>query len=174
MTGIILAVTFGYYFGEITGLNIQGSIIELNELGDKVIVWKNLILPAIALGIRPIAIITQLTRSAILDEMSKDYIRTAKSKGLSLAKAMRKHAFRNALNPVITAVAGWFAALLAGAFFVENVFNFKGLGEITVTALINYDIPVVLGAVVFTCLVFIIINIVVDFIYIILDPKIRL
>jgi peptide/nickel transport system permease protein len=174
VTAIILAVTFGYYFGEWTGLNIQGSIVELNELGDEVIVWKNLVLPSIALGIRPIAIITQLTRSAMLDELSKDYVRTAKSKGLSLARTVRKHAFRNALNPVTTAITGWFAALLAGAFFVENVFNFKGLGEITVTALINYDIPVVLGAVIFSCMAFVIINILVDFLYVLIDPKIRL
>lgn len=173
VTAILLAVIFGYLLNHLTGLNIQGSIVELNELGDEVIVWKNLILPSIALGIRPIAIITQLARSAMLDELQKDYMRTAKAKGLSFAKSIRKHAFRNTLNPLTTAISGWFAALLAGAFFVENVFNFKGLGEVTVTALINYDIPVVLGAVIFTCVIFVLINILVDYLYILIDPRVR-
>lgn len=173
VTAIILAVVFGFLLNAYTGLNIQGSIVELNDIGDEVIVWKNLILPSIALGLRPIAIITQLTRSAMLDVMNQPYIRTAKAKGLSYYSVLFKHALRNALNPVITAISGWFAALLAGAFFVENVFNFKGLGDITVNALLNFDIPVVLAAVLFTALVFIIINIIVDLLYILVDPRVK-
>ena len=173
VTAIILAVLFGFLLNAYTGLNIQGSIVELNDIGDEVFVWKNLLLPSLALGLRPIAIITQLTRSAMLDVMSQPYIRTAKAKGLSYYKVLFKHALRNALNPVVTAISGWFAALLAGAFFVENVFNFKGLGDITVNALLNFDIPVVLAAVLFTALVFIIINIIVDLLYVLIDPRIK-
>jgi len=173
VTAIILAVLFGFLLNAYTGLNIQGSIVELNDIGDEVFVWKNLLLPSLALGLRPIAIITQLTRSAMLDVMSQPYIRTAKAKGLSYYTVLFKHALRNALNPVVTAVSGWFAALLAGAFFVENVFNFKGLGDITVNALLNFDIPVVLAAVLFTALVFIIINIIVDLLYVLIDPRIK-
>jgi len=172
VTAILLALVFGYLLGDITGLNVQGSIIELDEFGDKKLVLKNIILPAIALGIRPVAIITLLTRSAMLDVMSMDFIRTAKAKGISRFKLLFKHALRNAMNPVATAITGWFAALLAGAFFVENVFNFKGLGDITVTALQQFDIPVVLGAVLFTAITFVIVNILVDVVYRWLDPRV--
>ena len=173
VTAILLALTFGYLLGDVTGLNVQGSIIELDEFGDKKLVLKNLILPAIALGIRPVAIITLLTRSSMLDVMKSAYMKTAKAKGLGKVKLVFKHALRNALNPVTTAITGWFAALLAGAFFVENVFNFKGLGDITVTALQQFDIPVVLGAVLFTALAFILVNILVDVLYRFLDPRIE-
>ncbi len=171
VTAIILALIFGYYLGDWTGLNVQGSIIELDDFGDRRYAFKNLILPALALGIRPVAIITLLTRSSMLDVLNMDYIRTAKAKGLQKASLIIKHGLRNALNPVATAISGWFAALLAGAFFVENVFNFKGLGEVTVTALINFDIPIVLGAVIFTAITFVVINILVDIVYVYLDPR---
>lgn len=174
VTAIVLALVFGYLLADYTGLQIKGSIIELDDFGDEQYVWKNLILPTIALGIRPIAIITQLTRSAMLDVLAQDYVRTAKAKGLSPTKVIIRHAFRNALNPVVTAISGWFAALLAGAFFVENVFSFKGLGDVTVTALLNFDIPVVLGAVLFTACVFVVINVLVDLVYVLLDPRVRL
>jgi len=171
VTAILLALIFGYFLGDWTGLNIQGSIIELDDFGDKKVVLKNLILPAIALGIRPVAIITLLTRSSMMDVLQMDYIRTAKAKGVQKITLVTKHALRNALNPVVTAISGWFAALLAGAFFVENVFNFKGLGEVTVTALINFDIPIVLGSVIFTAITFVMINVLVDIVYVYLDPR---
>ena len=171
VTAIILALVFEYYLGDLTGLNVQGSILELDDFGDPVYVFKNLILPGIALGIRPVAIITLLTRSSMLDVLSMDFMRTAKAKGLQRTKMIFKHGLRNALNPVATAITGWFAALLAGAFFVENVFNFKGLGEVTVTALINFDIPVVMGAVIFTAITFVLINVLVDLMYAFLDPR---
>lgn len=173
VSAIVLALIFGFLLRDYTGLNIQGSIFDINDIGDEVVVWKNLILPAIALGVRPLAIITQLMRSSLLDVMSQDYMRTAKAKGLALKKVVLGHAVKNSLNPVFTAVTGWFASLLAGAFFVENVFNFKGIGGLTVTALVNYDIPVLLGCVIFVCVVFIAINILVDYGYKIFDPKVR-
>ncbi len=174
VTAIVLGVIFGYYMRDYTGLNIQGSLYELNDLGDDIVVWKNLILPAIALGIRPVAIVTQLMRSSMLEVMDEKYVLAARAKGLSKIRVIKSHILRNALNPVITALSGWFAALLAGAFFVEFIFNFKGLGFITVNALLNYDIPVVLGALLFTSSLFILINIMVDMIYGLLDPRIKL
>ena len=150
VTAITLAVIFGYYFRSFSGLNIQGSLFELNDLGDDIVVWKNLLLPAIALGIRPISIITQLTRSSMLQVMDEKYVLAARAKGLSEFQLIKDHILKNAMNPVITALSGWFAALLAGAFFVEFIFNFKGLGFVTVNALLNYDIPVILGALLFT------------------------
>ncbi len=174
VTAIVLGVIFGYYLRTYTGLNIQGSLYELDDLGDDIVVWKNLLLPAIALGIRPIAIVTQLMRSSMIEVMEEKYVQAARAKGLSSIQVIKSHILKNALNPVITALSGWFAALLAGAFFVEFIFNFKGLGFITVNALLNYDIPVVLGALLFTSSLFIMINILVDVIYGVLDPRIKL
>lgn len=173
VSAIVLALVFGYMLGDVTGLNIQGSIFDLNDMGDEVVIWKNILLPAVALGIRPLSIITQLMRSSLLDVLSMDYIRTAKAKGLAFGDVIRRHALRNSFNPVLTAVTGWFASLLAGTFFVEHVFNFKGVGEMTVNALINYDIPVILACVIFICLVFITLNILVDILYKVIDPKVQ-
>lgn len=170
---IIVAIIFAYYLQYLTGLNIQGSIFELDELGNEIIVWKNLILPSLALGVRPLSVITQITRSSVLDVLSAPYIVTAKAKGLQFSRIMRKHVLRNALNPIGTAVSGWFASLLAGAFFVETVFNFKGLGSLTVNALLTYDLPLILGCIIFTSLVFICINILTDIFYLILDPRLN-
>jgi peptide/nickel transport system permease protein len=173
VTAIILAYLFGFLWSEYTGLNITGSLFEINDLGETYFAWQNLILPTIALGVRPVGIITQLTRSAMLDVFSQDYIRTARAKGLNSFKIIFKHGLRNALNPVLTAVSGWFGALLAGSFFVESVFSYKGLGYQTVQALLTFDIPVILGCVLFTATIFVIINIFTDLMYAILDPRIR-
>jgi peptide/nickel transport system permease protein len=118
------------------------------------------------------AIITQLTRSSMLDVLNQDYIRTAYAKGLGKRAVIWKHALRNALNPVITAITGWFAELLAGAFFVEYIFGWKGIGKVTVDALENLDFPVVMGSVLISSFFFIVINILADFIYGIVDPRI--
>ncbi|NNE55698.1 MAG: ABC transporter permease, partial [Flavobacteriales bacterium] len=134
---------------------------------------QNLILPAITLGIRPLAVIVQLTRSSLLEELSQDYIRTARAKGLSERRVIWKHALSNALNPVVTAVSGWFASMLAGAVFVEYVFGWKGLGLETYTALEQDDLPVVMGAVVLIAVIFVVINILTDVIYGLLDPRVR-
>ncbi len=173
VSAMVLALVFGYWLRDYTGLEVQGSVYGLDDFGDERYFWRNLILPALALGVRPIAIITQLTRSAMLEVLSQDYIRTARSKGLAPLKVVFKHALRNALNPVVTAVSGWFAGLLAGAFFVENVFSFNGLGQLTVNALLNYDIPVVLGAVLFTAVIFVVVNVLVDILYVFLDPRVK-
>ena len=173
VTAIVLGVTFGYYLRGFTGLNIQGSFYELNDMGDNVLVFKNMILPSIALGIRPVSIVTQLMRSSMLNIVDEKYVIAARAKGLSNHMLVKNHMIKNALNPVVTALSGWFAALLAGAFFVEYIFNFKGLGFVTVTALLNYDIPVVIGALLLTSAIFILINIAVDLLYSLLDPRIE-
>lgn len=172
VSAIFLAVVFGFFLSGYTHLNLQGSLFDINDAGDDVLVLKNLILPAIALGVRPIAVITQLTRSAVIDVLSLDYIKTAKSKGLNFAAIIRKHIIKNALNPIVTTISGWFASLLAGAFFVEFVFNFKGLGFTTVIALINYDIPVLLACMIFVSIAFVIINILVDLTYKLINPTV--
>lgn len=174
VAAMLLALVLGFWLGDWTGLNIQGSLYVLDDFGEWQVQWRNLILPTLALGLRPVALITQLTRSAMLDVMSQDYMRTATAKGLSRNVVVVKHGLRNALNPIVSAISGWFAALLTGAFFVENVFNFKGLGDVTVNALLNFDIPVVLGCVLFTSAVFVVVNILADVLYVWLDPRVRL
>jgi peptide/nickel transport system permease protein len=139
----------------------------------KKLVLKSLILPVLTLSIRPLAIIVQITRSSMLDVMQQDFIRTAVAKGLSKKAVIWRHALRNALNPVITSISGWFAELLAGSFFIEYIFGWKGLGKITVDALNKFDFPVVMGAVLFTALIFIVVNTLVDLLYKMIDPRIK-
>jgi peptide/nickel transport system permease protein len=173
--GIIIAYLFGFVLSKYTGLHMTGSWFDLDETtGEKYITLQNLLLPALTLGIRPLAIITQLTRSAMLDVLNQDYIRTAYAKGLSNRVVIWKHGLRNALNPVITAITGWFAELLAGAFFVEYIFGWKGIGKVTVDALEKLDFPVVMGSVLISSAFFIVINILADVLYGIVDPRVRL
>jgi peptide/nickel transport system permease protein len=108
----------------------------------------------------------------MLDILNQDYIRTAYAKGLSQKQVIWRHALRNALNPVITAITGWFAELLAGAFFVEYIFGWKGIGKITVDALTKLDFPVVMGSVLVTSFFFISINILADWLYRVIDPRV--
>jgi peptide/nickel transport system permease protein len=171
--GIVLAYLFGFVLTGYTGLHMTGSLFAVDPFDGKSLQLKNLILPAITLGIRPLAIITQLTRSAMLDVLSQDYIRTEYAKGLSKQKVIFKHALRNALNPVITAITGWFAELLAGAFFVEYIFGWKGIGKVTVDALEKLDFPVVMGSVLITATFFILVNILADVLYGIVDPRVK-
>ncbi|MCS6823932.1 MAG: ABC transporter permease [Cytophagaceae bacterium] len=171
--GTLMAMIFGYYLSNITGLNITGHLWDLDDNGNKVLVLKNIILPAITLGLRPLAIIVQLTRSSMLDVLSQDYIRTARAKGLHYYTIVVKHALKNALNPVITAVSGWLASLMAGAFFVEVIFGWKGLGTVTIDAINNLDFPIVMGVTIFVAFSFIIINILVDLLYALVDPRVR-
>ncbi|HMG83196.1 MAG TPA: ABC transporter permease [Ferruginibacter sp.] len=171
---IIIAYLFGVVLHPFTGLNLTGSWFDIDEVtGEKYLTLKNLILPAFTLGIRPLAIITQLTRSSMLDVLNQDYIRTAYAKGLSKNTVIFKHALRNALNPVITAITGWFAELLAGAFFVEYIFGWKGIGKITVDALEKLDYPVVMGSVLVSACIFIVINLLADTLYAVIDPRVR-
>ncbi len=171
--GLIIAWFFGFILRDYTGLNNVGSLYTTDDFGEEHLTLKNLILPTVTLGLRPLAIIIQLTRSSLLDVLSQDYIRTATAKGLTFYKVIFKHALKNALNPVITAISGWFAGLMAGAVFVEIIFNWKGIGYEVVDALNKNDLPVVMGATLVFAVIFVLINIAVDIIYGILDPRIR-
>ncbi len=171
---IIIAWLFGYVLTEYTGLNMTGSLVDYDANYNRFFNLKNLILPAFALGIRPLAIIIQLTRSSTIEVMGQDYIRTAYAKGLSHFRVVWGHALKNALNPVITSISGWFASLLAGSFFVEYIFNWRGVGKVTVDALEKSDYPVVMGAILLIAVIFIVINIVVDILYKVLDPRVRI
>jgi peptide/nickel transport system permease protein len=173
-SAILFAWFFGFLLHNYTGLNMTGSLYEVDDFGNGTFIqWKNLILPAVVLGIRPLAVVSQLMRNSLLEVLSTDYIRTAKAKGLSEFSIIRKHALKNAMNPVITSISGWFASMLAGAVFVEYIFGWNGLGKEIVDALNTLDLPVIMGAVIVIASLFILINIFVDVIYGWLDPKIR-
>jgi peptide/nickel transport system permease protein len=172
---ILIGWILAYLLAPYTGLNMTGSLYTLDDFGNGYLFTpKNIILPAITLGIRPLAIIMQLTRNSLLDVLSQDYIRTARAKGLNQFKVIIKHSLRNALNPVLTAVSGWLASLMSGSVFVEMVFAWKGLGLVLVASLNEYDLPVLMGSVLTFSCIFVIINILVDIFYGILDPRIRL
>lgn len=174
-SAILFAWFFGFVLHKYTNLEMTGSLYELDDFGEKMhIKWKNLILPAIVLGIRPLAVVIQLMRNSLLEVFNQDYIRTAKAKGLSEFQIIKNHAIKNALNPVVTAISGWFASMLAGAVFVEYIFGWNGLGKEIVNALNTLDLPVIMGSVLIIALLFIIINIFVDIIYGWLDPKVKL
>ncbi len=172
--GIVLAYLFGFILHRYTGLQMTGSLYNTDPFSGKELELKNIILPAITLGIRPLAIITQLTRSSMLDVLDQDYIRTAYAKGLRKRVVIFRHALRNALNPVITAITGWFAELLAGAFFVEYIFGWKGIGKVTVDALEKLDFPVVMGSVLITATFFIVVNLLADVLYGVVDPRVKI
>lgn len=175
LSAILFAWFFGFVLHEYTNLKMTGSLYELDDYGEALhIQWKNLILPAIVLGIRPLAVVIQLMRNSLLEVFNQDYIRTARAKGLSEFQIIKRHAVKNALNPVVTAISGWFASMLAGAVFVEYIFGWNGLGKEIVNALNTLDLPVIMGAVLIIALIFIIINIFVDIIYVWLDPKVSL
>ncbi len=170
--GLIIAWLFGYVLRDYTHLSPTGSLYDF-DIDGKTLKLKNLILPSITLGIRPLAIVVQLMRSSLLDVMGQDYIRTAKAKGLTMYGVIIKHALKNALNPVVTAISGWFAALMAGAVFVEYIFSWKGIGYEVFEALTRNDLPVVMGATLIFATIFVVINILVDVAYGILDPRVR-
>jgi peptide/nickel transport system permease protein len=172
-TGLLVAYIFGFLLHRYTGLNMTGSLWEYDAFTGRHLALKNLILPTLALGIRPMAIIAQLTRSALLDTLSQDYIRTAYAKGLGRTRVLFRHALPNALNPVVTAISGWLAELLAGSFFIEYIFNWKGVGKITVDALDKFDFPLVMGSVLLTASIFIVISLLTDMVYGWLDPRVR-
>lgn len=172
---ILMAWIFGFLLQDVTGLNMTGSLHSVDEYGrGEYLSLSNLILPALTLGMRPLAVVVELTRTSLLEAMSMDYVRTAKAKGLKPWRVICVHALRNALNPVVTAISGWFASLLAGAVFVEYVFDWKGIGVVVVDALEKYDFPVIMGAVLLIAVMLIIVNIVVDIIYGLIDPRVRI
>lgn len=172
--GILIAYVLGFVLSGVTGLHMTGSLFDTDPFAGRQLQLRNLILPALTLGIRPMAIIAQLTRGSLLDTLDQDFIRTAYAKGLSKRVVVWKHGLRNALNPVITAITGWFAELLAGAFFVETIFGWKGIGKVTVDALEKLDFPVVMGSVLVSSFFFILVGVLSDLLYGIIDPRVRI
>lgn len=172
---IIIAWFFAYVLSDWTHLNMTGNLYTVDDYGcGEHISLRNLILPALTLGIRPLSVLVQLTKSSLLEALSQDYVRTARAKGISNRRVIVHHALRNAMNPIVTSASGWLAGLLAGAVFVEYVFDWKGMGSVIVDALEKYDFPVVMGSILFICILLVVINILTDILYGVLDPRIRL
>ena len=172
---ILIAWLFAYVLSDWTHLNMFGNLYTVDDFGTgEYLDLKNLILPALTLGIRPLATLTQLTKNSMLEALSQDYIRTARAKGLLRSRIIFRHALRNAMNPVVTSASGWLAGLLAGAVFVEYVFDWKGMGIVIVDGLDQYDFPVVMGSILFICVLLILINIITDILYGLLDPRVRM
>ena len=173
LSSIIFAWIFGFVLSDFTGLNMTGSLYELDDFGNEyTLELKNLILPSIVLGIRPIAVISMMMRNSLIQTLKKNYVITAYSKGLSKSNVIINHCIKNSLNPVVTALSGWFASLLAGSVFVEYIFGWNGLGREIVNSLNLLDVPVIIGAVIVVSFSFIMINIFVDYVYKFLDPRI--
>ena len=171
---LVIAYLFGVVWHSYTGLPLTGSWYAIDDqTGEKYLTLRNLVLPALTLGIRPLALITQITRSAMLDVLNQDYLRTARASGVPRWKQVWVFGLKNALNPVVTAVTGWFAELLAGAFFVEYIFGWHGLGRITVHALDRLDYPVVMGAVLLSATLFLTVTMLTEWLYRRLDPRVR-
>jgi peptide/nickel transport system permease protein len=133
----------------------------------------HLILPAIALGTIPLAIIVRITRASVLDVVNEDYVRTANAKGLAMATVRRRHIIRNALLPVSTTIGLQTGLLLSGAVLTETVFAWPGLGTWLVTAIEGRDFPVLQGGILFVSLVFVLVNLFVDVMYAVINPRIR-
>ena len=134
---------------------------------------KSLILPAVVLGTIPLAVITRITRSSMLEVLSEDYIRTAKAKGLNTTRIVFVHALRNALIPVVTVVGLIVGQLLSGAVLTENIFSWPGIGKWVIEAINARDYPVLQGSVLIIATIIILVNLLVDLIYGVVNPRIR-
>lgn len=174
LVSLLFAYLFGYVWRPWTGLSMSGHLWELDPWIGPQLQWKNLILPSLTLGIRPLAVVVQLTRDSVGDVLRQDYIRTVRAKGLSRFQIWSRHVMPNALNPIVTALSGWLSSLLAGAVFVEYIFGWKGMGKMTVDALMVFDLPVVMGVVLWSGVLFVGINNTVDWLYTVLDPRVQL
>jgi len=135
--------------------------------------WRHLLMPAAAVGFSSAAFIARITRASLIEALRQDYVRTARSKGLSSRAVRLKHALRNALLPVVTVVGLQFGGLLGGAVLTETVFAWPGVGRMLVDAIRTRDMPLVQGTVLFIAVVFILVNLVVDLSYAALNPKVR-
>jgi peptide/nickel transport system permease protein len=186
--GIILKYVFAVKLGLLPTVGRIDVLIDLEHptnfyildaliAGDMTALWdvvKHLILPAVALGSIPLAIIARITRAAVLDVQNEDYVRTARAKGMSPAIVDRRHVLRNAMLPIVTVIGLQVGFLLAGAVLTETVFAWPGIGTWLVDAIENRNYPVLQGGILFVALVFVLVNLLVDISYAFLNPRIRL
>lgn len=156
----------------LTGFMLIDTLLW-GEAGDFIDALAHLILPAIVLGTIPLAVIVRMTRSSMLEVLGEDYIRTARAKGLSRGRVILIHALRNALLPVVTVIGLQVGTLLAGAILTETIFSWPGLGRWLIEGLQRRDYPVVQGGVLLIASLIILVNLLIDLLYGIVDPRIR-
>lgn len=171
-TGGRLSTDLAIDFRPITGFLVLDGMLALKPevLMDAL---RHLILPALTLGTIPLAILTRITRSAMLEVLSQDYVRTARAKGLAERQVILKHALKNALLPVVTIVGLQFGTLLGGAILTETIFSWPGIGSYIYEGILNRDYPVVQAGVLVVATVFVLVNLLVDLSYALLDPRIQ-
>jgi peptide/nickel transport system permease protein len=167
-----ISVDAGFNFEPITGFYLPDAVLRL-DFGVLQDVLAHLILPAIALGTIPLAIVARITRSAMLEVLCQDYIRTARAKGLPEYLVIFQHALKNALLPVSTTIGLQFGTLLGGAILTETIFSWPGIGSWIYEGILARDYPVVQGGVVFVSITFVLINLLVDLLYTCFDPRIQ-
>ncbi len=165
-------LSVGMNVDTITGMYVLDSLLR-GDFRVALDAAKHLVMPAIALGTIPLAIVVRMTRSAMLDVLGQDYVRTARSKGLKEARVVRVHALRNALLPVITVIGLSFGSLLSGALLTETVFSWPGIGRWVYDAIAARDYPVIQGGVLFVAVMFAVVNLLVDLTYAFIDPRIQ-
>jgi peptide/nickel transport system permease protein len=174
VAAILSAWLLGLVWHEWTGLNVSGYMVRQDVWTESEYYdFSYLILPALTLGLRPLAILYQLTRQSMAEVIDSDFVRTAKAKGLSPVWVYMRHALRNALNPVITSLSVWLGTLLTGAFFIEYIFNWEGIGKLTVEALLTRDYPMLLGSSIWTAMIFVLTALLADLVNAYLDPRLR-
>lgn len=164
--GLLLMLAFSYYLGWLPASGRGGPL--WTPAG-----WRSMLMPAVSLGAPSAAIIARLTRSSLLEVLRQDYVRTARAKGLVGRAVIARHALRNAVIPVVTVVGLRLGGLLGGAVVTEQVFAWPGIGALIVTAIATRDYPVVQGAMLTTAFVFVSVNLAVDLLYALVDPRIR-
>jgi peptide/nickel transport system permease protein len=155
---------------------VTGSyLLDALLAGDGHLVWiafVHLIMPAVTLAFGSLAVVTRMMRSSVLETMSADYVRTARAKGLGESRVLSRHVFRNAFIPTLTVLSLQIGYLLAGNFLVESVFNWPGIGLYAVTAIKNLDYAAIMGVTLVVSVIYLVINLVVDLLYVVLDPRI--
>ncbi|WP_274630399.1 ABC transporter permease [Arvimicrobium flavum] len=167
---IIGYVLARYFALELRWFPVQGYAY----LADGVLPWlRHLVLPSVALGLVYIALIARITRAAMLEVLSEDYIRTARAKGLRSKRILFLHALRNASNPIVTVIGVGVALLIGGAVVTESVFGIPGLGRLTIDAILRRDYPVIQGIMLLFSFVYVLVNLLIDICYVVLDPRIR-
>ncbi len=157
---------------QVTGFYVLDGVITGNYRG-ALDALKHLILPAVALGTIPLAIVVRMTRSSMLEVLGQDYVRTAQAKGVSEGKIIRKHALRNALLPVVTVIGLSFGSLLSGAILTETVFSWPGIGRWVYDGITARDYPIIQAGVLFVAIIFVMVNLLVDLTYPLIDPRIQ-
>ncbi|MCS6980808.1 MAG: ABC transporter permease [Flavobacteriales bacterium] len=171
---LLAAYTFGYWLHDWTGLQVQGNFFTPHPEG-KGWLWtpQNLLLPALVLGVRPLASVFSVVRTTVLEARSSDYVRTAQAKGLPPIVIYHIHIFRNILFPIISLSGNWLAGLLGGAIFVEYVFGWNGVGKLMVEALEARDFPLVSGILIYMALALLFIHYITERLYKIIHPELR-